>query len=192
MRKTLSGMRWLWWPAAGSGLGVDGAVGPAQPTAVERFARVLRRDGLVRLSRCAVEVENELVRGGQAPVPFARQAGTLIPHIPAKASPGRVSHQFHRYLLVGHVATPHDPPSVIDHHAGQDQLMFTMLASILATRMVPLILELQENGRSRLIGPVSILLGVKIRPIAGPPSFGAAQWTGFRRVASAGWLPQTG
>ena len=33
---------------AGAGLGVDGAVGPAQPTAAEGFARVLGRDGLVR------------------------------------------------------------------------------------------------------------------------------------------------
>ena len=46
---------------ARSGLGVDGAVGPAQPTAAEGFARVLGRDCLVRFSGRAVEVENELV-----------------------------------------------------------------------------------------------------------------------------------
>ena len=55
-----------------SGLGVDGAVGPAQPTATQGFARVLGRDGLVRFARRAVEVENELVRRGQAAVPVAR------------------------------------------------------------------------------------------------------------------------
>ena len=37
---------------AGACLGVDGAVGPAQPTAAERFARVLGRD---RLPRANVE-----------------------------------------------------------------------------------------------------------------------------------------
>ena len=47
---------------AGSGLGVDGAVGPAQSTAAEDLARMLGRDGLVRFAGRAVEMENELVR----------------------------------------------------------------------------------------------------------------------------------
>ena len=48
---------------AGSGLGVDGAVGPAQPTAAKDLARMFGRDGLVRFARRVVEVENEPKHG---------------------------------------------------------------------------------------------------------------------------------
>ena len=64
---------------AAAGLGVDGAVGLAQPTAAKDLARVLGRDGLVWFARGAVEVENELVRRGQAAVPVAGQTRALIP-----------------------------------------------------------------------------------------------------------------
>ena len=46
---------------AGAGLGVDVPVGPAQPTAAQGLARMFGRHRFVRLARCAVEVENELV-----------------------------------------------------------------------------------------------------------------------------------
>lgn len=48
---------------AGAGLGVDIAVGAAQPTAAEDLARVFGRDGLVRFAGRTVEVENELEQG---------------------------------------------------------------------------------------------------------------------------------
>jgi hypothetical protein len=54
-----------------AGFGMHGAVGPAQPTAAEDLARVLGRDRLVQFSGRAVEVENELVRRGQAAVPVS-------------------------------------------------------------------------------------------------------------------------
>ncbi len=51
---------------AGASLGVDDAISAAQPTAAEGFASVLGRDGLVRFARRAIEVEDELVRRGEA------------------------------------------------------------------------------------------------------------------------------
>lgn len=74
-----------------AGLAMDCAVGPTQ-AAAERFARVLAFDRLVRFAGLAVEVEDELVRRGEAAVPVAGQAGPLVPDIPAEASPALRAH----------------------------------------------------------------------------------------------------
>ena len=86
---------------ANAGLGVDGTVGRAQPTAAEGFARVFGRDGLVRLARRAAQVENELMRRRQSSLPVAWQARSLISDIPTKAPPIGFAHPFYPSLSVG-------------------------------------------------------------------------------------------